>query len=396
MPATTYEAVPEKRLLIACARTRMTSSAANQIRQIACQPLRWDFLLRAAAENSILPLLALHLPAVAPDAFTPEQFSQLKGAARAAGIRSLQLSAELIRTLGALQAQGVLALPYKGPVVAMQAYGDLALREFEDLDIVVRQCDMARANKVLLALNYQPRSPWLFESSALVPGEYKYVDAERRLIVELHTELTLRHFPVPPDLDEMGKRGSDVAIGGHAVLTFSSEDTLVLLCVHGSKDFWDRISWIADVAEFTQRVTGLNWDAIFNRARELKTARMVLLGLTLASDLLDAPLPVEVRNRIQSDATVVALAKQIARRILADDRSGRTVAQSFRYRRQMVPGAFDSWRYGMRLATAPAEEDWTMVRLPRSLAPLYIVLRPFRLFHKYGVKEQVKEQKVRS
>lgn len=388
MPAATYEAVPERRLLIGCARTRMTPSAASQIRQIASKPLRWDYLLQTAAENSVLPLLAVHLPVVAPDAFTSEQFAQLKAAARAAGIRSLQLSAELIRVLDALRSQGISALPYKGPVVAMQAYGDLALREFEDLDIILSQRDMDRANKVLLALNYRPRSPWLFDSAALVPGEYKYVDAGRRLIVELHTELTLRHFPVAPDLDEMSKQGTDVAIGGHSIHTFSAEDTLLLLCVHGAKDFWERISWITDVSEFTQRVADLNWHRVFDRAQELKAGRMVLLGLALASDLLETPLPEDVRARIAADATVVMVAKQIAQKLLTDDRSVRTAAQSFRYRRQMVPGALDSWRYGLRLATAPAEEDWTMVRLPRALAPLYVVFRPFRLFRKYGVTQQ--------
>lgn len=388
MPAAIYEAVPEKQLLIACARTRMTLSAASQIREIARQPLRWEYLLQTAAENFILPLVAVHLPAVVPDAFTSEQFAQLKAAARAAGIRSLQLSAELIRVLDALRAQEILVLPYKGPVVAMQAYGDLALRGFEDLDIVIPQRDMVRANKVLLALNYQPRSPWLFESAALVPGEYKYVEAARRLIVELHTELTLRHFPVAPDLDEMAKHATNVAMGGHEVRTFGAEDTLVLLCVHGSKDFWERISWIADVSEFVQKIADLNWQRVFNRAQELKATRMLLLGLALASDLLDTTLPPEARTRIASDAMAVAHAKQITRRLLADDRSVRTAAQSFRYRRQMVPGAVDSWRYGLRLATAPAEEDWTMVRLPRALAPLYFVFRPFRLFRKYGVTQQ--------
>jgi Uncharacterised nucleotidyltransferase len=388
MPAATYEAVPEKRLLIACARTQMTAAAAQQIREITSAPLDWDYLLRAAAENSILPLLALHLPVVAPDAFSSEQFAKLKGAARAAGIRSLQLSAELIRVVDALRAENVLALPYKGPVIAVQAYGDLALREFEDLDIIVPQRDMARANRLLLALKYSPRYPWIFDQSAIVPGEYNYYDRERRVMVELHTEFTLRHFPVVPNLEEMSKRAENVMIGGHAVATFGPEDTLVLLCIHGSKDFWERISWIADVSELIQRTKHLDWPRVFARAEELRATRMVNLGLALASRLLDAPLNDEARARVGADAIAFALAKQIQGRLLAKEVSVRSAAQSFRYRRQMVPGALGSWRYGLRLATAPAEEDWNMVPLPRALAPLYIVLRPFRLFRKYGISRE--------
>lgn len=380
----TYEAVAEKRLLIACARTRMTPTAARQVREIAAGPIDWDFLLRTAAENSVLPLLALQLPATAPEAFSAEQLERLRAGARAAGIRSLQLSAELIRVVEVLRAEEILAMPYKGPVLAAQAYGDLALREFEDLDIVLPQRDIARANEVLRRLNYRPRFPWIFDASALVPGEYNYFDEARRVIVELHTERTLRHFPVAPDLDDMSRSAAPVALGGHEVLTFCAEDTLVLLCVHGTKDFWERISWIADVAEFVQRETRLDWERVFRRAEQLKTQRMVLLGLALAWRVLDAALPEQIRARVEADSVAMAVAAEIGSRLVARDAPVRSAARSFHFRRMMVPGALDSWRYGLRLATAPAEEDWMMVRLPRALAPLYVVLRPFRLLRKYG------------
>jgi hypothetical protein len=381
------EVAPEKRLLLACARSRMMPSAVAAIREIVSRPVDWEYLLRASAENSVLPLVARHLPAIAPDAFSAVQFERLKAAARAAGIRSLQLSAELIRVTTALRAEKILALPYKGPVVSVQAYGDLALREFEDLDIILPQRDMPRASEVLRGLNYKPRYPWIFDASALVPGEYNYFDEARQTMVELHTEKTLRHFPVEPDIDAMSKAAVPVEIGGHGVLTFCGEDTLVLLCIHGSKDFWERISWIADVSEFVQRNANMDWSRVFARASELRATRMVLLGLALASQLLDAPLPETVRAKISADPAVNVLVQQIAARLLAKDVPARTAAQSFRYRRQMVPGAIGSWRYGLRLATAPAEEDWMMVRLPRALAPLYVVLRPFRLFRKYGVSQ---------
>jgi hypothetical protein len=234
-------------------------------------------------------------------------------------------------------------------------------------------------------MNYRPRFPWVLDASAPVPGEYNYFDEARRVIVELHTERTLRHFPVAPDFEEMSKSAEEVGIGGHEVRTFCMEDTLVLLCVHGSKDFWERISWIADVSELVQRVTALDWQRVFSRAAEWKATRMLLLGLALASQLLDLPLADEIRARVDADAVATELAKEIGERIVARAVPARTAAQSFRYRRQMLPGVADSWRYGLRLATAPAEEDWMMARLPRVLSPLYVILRPFRLFRKYGV-----------
>ena len=59
-------------------------------------------------------------------------------------------------------------------------------------------------------------------------------------------------------------------------------------------------------------------------------------------------------------------------------------AGRFRFRRRMLAGKLVGWRYAMRLAVVPSEDDWQMMRLPRALAPLYIALRPLRLLQKYG------------
>jgi hypothetical protein len=382
MPSAIYDAIPERRLLVACARTRMTPAAAQTIRKLASGPIDWNDLIQTAAENSVVPLLALQLPAAAGDSFSPEQLAQLQAAARAAGIRALQLSAELIRVIDALRAAGIVALPYKGPVLAQQAYGDLALREFEDLDIVLPQQQIAQANGIMVGLGYRARYPRLLEPWAPVPGEYKYSDEARGVIVELHTELTLRHFPVAPDVEEMDKSAARLTLGGHGVSTFDPEDTLVLLCVHGSKDFWERISWIADVAEFVQRVAPLDWTRVLATAERFKAQRMLFVGLALAERLLDAPLPDEIRAQVQSDALAEAIAADIERRLLARTARRRSAAESFHYRRQMVPGAADAWGYALRLAMTPAEEDWATMRLPKALAPMYVVLRPLRLLRK--------------
>ena len=40
-------------------------------------------------------------------------------------------------------------VPVKGPVLASTAYGDIAMREFVDLDILVRPSDVASAMTIL-------------------------------------------------------------------------------------------------------------------------------------------------------------------------------------------------------------------------------------------------------
>ena len=312
---------------------------------------------------------------------------------RAAALRNtaqcLLLTAELIKVMDAFGSPGINAIPYKGPVLAVQAYGDIALRQYEDLDIILRQIDLPAAHELMLGLGYRAKFPWILSAdvpSALVPGDYIYIHEVNQAMVELHTERSMRHFPVRPDLEDLGRNLVSVSLSGHEIGTFCSEDALTILCIHGSKHFWERISWTVDISEMIRSHPGLDWSKVYRRAESLRAQRMLNIGVALAADLLGTALPEEISARVTGDREAVQLAGEIKRRSLSRELPPLGPAARFRFRRNMVPSAIRGWRYALRLATAPAEEDWEMVRLPPVLAPLYIALRPIRLLRKYGGK----------
>jgi hypothetical protein len=377
----------EKRLLICCARTKMPPAIAEQVRELAGRRLDWDYLLTEAAENSIGPLLDRNCRSVVPSAIPPDAMERLKNASRLNTVRNLFLTAELHKILELFRSSGIIAIPYKGPVLAEQAYGDLTLRNFDDLDIILPQHDLPKAHAAILELGYRPRFPWILSprvTRSQVPGEYNYRNEERRVMVELHTELTLRHFPVTPNLNDFAQRMSTVILGGREVRSFSVEDLLPILCIHGSKDFWERISWVVDISELIQRQADLDWDGALGTAEALRAERMLHLGLALASDLLEAPLPEEILKRVRGDVDAQSTAQAVERLLLIREWPRLDARGRFGFRRRMVPGLLAGWRYSIRLAVIPAEEDWETMRLPGPLAPLYIALRPLRLLYKYG------------
>lgn len=386
-PPSIETACPEKQLLVCCARTRMDERIAGRIRALLAGPLNWDYLLREAAEHSLTPLLARNLSCAAPSVAPPEPMKRLAEATRANAARALLMTAELIKIADLFQAAGIPAIPYKGPVIAVQAYGDITVREFVDLDIFVRQRDMAKANEIATGLGYAPKFLWALSdsrTSSLVPCEYAFTNKARGVMVELHTEETSRYFPVPPDIDDLWRRTVQVALSGHQVRTFAPEDGLPILCIHGSKDMWERISWIADVAELLRAHPQFDWEAALLLAQSLRAERMLHLGLELAAGLLEAPLPQEIQARVREDRVATQMASEVMARLLSRQESVPGAVGRFGFRRRMVQGAFAGWRYSIRQAVVPAEEDWMMVRLPRALAPLYVALRPLRLLRKYG------------
>jgi Uncharacterised nucleotidyltransferase len=377
----------EKRLLVCCAHTTLAPAGVARIHEILAGELDWDYLLWEAEENSITPLLDRHLAAVAPGVAPRAAQEQLKNTCRANTVRCLYLTAELINILRLFQSHNIPAIPYKGPVLAAQAYGDVALREFEDLDIILRQSDVPKAHEIIVSLGYKPKFDWILSPGAaasLVPGEYNYRDEPRRAMVELHTEITLRHFPIKPDLDVFMCNLAPVRISDRDIHTFTAEDLLPMLCIHGSKDFWERLSWIADVSELVRSHPALDWDRVLRFAEPLRATRMLNLGLALAARVLDAALPPEVNARVHADRVAGEVAAEVDQRLLSRPFRTLDAAGRFHFRRRMLKGNLDGWRYATRLAVVPSEDDWQMMRLPHALSPLYIALRPLRLLRKYG------------
>jgi hypothetical protein len=309
----------------------------------------------------------------------------LRGHFESSARRNLYLTAQLLRVLDILEGGGVLAIPYKGPVLARLAYGDRPLREFGDLDLIVRSKDVLKAHQLLQNHGFRPEfdlqatgSP----SSPRIPGQYLFVFDGG--IAELHSELTLRYFPLPLDLEALSSRLQTVSLAGREVRTFSVEDSLPILCVHASKHFWDRLMWVCDIAELVQNPAGVNWERVEEETRRLGCERMLFLGLCLAHELLDAPLPEGVLCEVEASSAVRAMAAQVSRRILREDAGTPAVAQRFLFRLRMREHFWDGLRYVLRLATSPTEKDWEGLRLPKWLAPLYPALRPLRLVREYG------------
>jgi Uncharacterised nucleotidyltransferase len=378
---------PEKELLACCARTRLDPTSAKKISALLNGNLDWGYVFEQAEENSVTPLLGRQLQALPSGAVPLPVLQRLKDACRANTIRCLFLTAELTKIFDLFNSRGIQAIAYKGPALAMQAYGDMTLRQFEDLDIIVRQSDLPKANEAMRGLGYRPRFDWIVSSgipSSVIPGEYNYRDEKRRIMVELHTELTLRHFPEVPDLEDFSKRLTFVKLNEREVPTFSVQDALIVLSLHGAKDFWERFSWIADISELIQRYPNLDWNVTIERAKALQAERMLHVALLLAINLMETPLPDEILLRLKADRTANELASEVWAGLMRRNYISLNAKGRFNFRRRMLPGALPGWRYAVRLSVVPAEEDYEMIRLPSVLSPLYLALRPLRLLRKYG------------
>src|SRR3989441_12044157 len=124
---------------------------------------------------------------------------------------------------------------------------------------------------------------------------------------------------------------------------------------------------------------------VLDQARALGVERIVLLGLRLAAELLDVPLPDRVACRARDDRAVGALAAQVRATLFRRMPTGSSHSWESRLFHLRTRERWrDRLRYCARVALTPTAGDWAWLRLPDALYPFHYVARPLRLMAKYG------------
>lgn len=346
-------------------------------------PLDWPRLYVLAEEHGLLAALSSAVAQTAEPSIPVVAQQKLKEFHRAQLIFSLGLTSELFRLLERLAAAKLETVVTKGPVLSVRCYGDPAMRQYTDLDLIVRTNDIQRSTEMMLGLGYEPRIPLQAIASRKIPGEYVFRRPDTGLLVEFHTEHTLRYYPRRLPLEKVLARKAWVCIDHRQVPALSVEDELVLICIHAAKHLWERLAWVADVAALLANNPNGNWQNARSSAEEVGAERMLRVGLRLAADLLRAPLPPEITAYVRSDTTAIQLAEQIAERLTMSDSLRTGILSRAAFRMKTRGGFFPGLAYLLRLSLSPTEDDWSSK--PGSNRPSVIdaIGRPFRLARKY-------------
>jgi hypothetical protein len=343
----------------------------------------WPDFLQLAEEHGLIPLVAEHLTSIDRASIPPASRLRLQDLQRSLTMFSLQLTAELFGVLEHFANSGIEVLLTKGPALAVRCYGAPAMRQYGDLDLIVRENHIRGSTQAMLDLGFEPRIPLSAIDGKKRAGEYAFRKPGSNTLVELHTEGTFRYHPRPLPIQKLFDRRAFVTIDGRAVPALSLEDELILICVHGAKHFWERLMWIADVAALISANPALDWTRALAAAREVGAERILFLGLRLATDVLGARLPAPIESAVQSDRTAANLAARVIKHLGPTAAPEIGLVQRALFRIKMRGGFFAGAAYLLRLSLSPTEEDWTPGSAASRPALLDAIRRPLRLARKH-------------
>lgn len=370
----------EAELLVWCARTSMPEELKTCIRQRAMEPLDWSVLLNLAGYHGVLPLLYRNVSALCSNLVPADTLARLRQKTQAGALLNRSLAHELGKVCEAFDMQGVPVIPIKGATLAVSAYGDVTLRDFSDMDLLIPERAMGEARAILLAQGYEQKDP--ATESDHEEGPYHVFIKKRTLFrVDLQWVMAHQHFMFHLDRPEFWAQRRPVILGNTVVQGLAPEDLLIVLCVHGSKHAWEQLKWVCDVAELLRSHPDLDWERIFSNASAWGCRRLICIGLSLAHHVLDAPLSEGVRARYSGDMDVEMFSERMPATLLADPREGVHEEQAVALYFALKDSWWEQWRFGLVLC----RDESSMVKSPpawlhsrRSLTYVSRLIRPFQ------------------
>ena len=390
-PSTTH-LNDEIKFLIACCQTEPSKDDINFIHTyLNAERLTLNALIPLANQHGILPLVYKTIknlsPSDDPRSSHSTLLSELKQRYMSIVQRNMLMTSELLRIMKLFKENEIEALAFKGPTLSQIAYGDITLRQYSDLDILVDEKIAYKAGELLQAHNFTapyPLSILKNRTCMRVDSDFAFVGNTNNILIEMHWRLFRKNIGHHLTFDQFSKDPQTVKINGMPIKTLSPELHLLYLSLHGSKHAWERIEWIVDIDRFI-RSNKLDKNKLKETLKLMQADRPILTGLLLAQRLFQTPLPDWIRKQITKDNEVEELYSTTIQ-LLNDDFSNLNERQRARtiylYQRRFFRNHREKIKYFFESYFSISRNDCLEFPLPSALNLLYIFIKPFRILKK--------------
>jgi len=374
----------ELTFLITCCKVVLSEDDKNYIvTTIEDELLNKKSLIELSYRHAVLPLLYTTLKNILPK---DKLVATLKPYYTSIVQKNMSMSVALIEVLNLFKKFDIDALCFKGPVLAQLAYGDITLRQYGDLDILIKKEDKQKMLDLMVRNNYVPeivlkkQIKHTFLNAVNVLG---FSTPSSNTFVEVHWELLSKNYAIHWDESLLWDKTTSIQINHQSIQTLYFEQSLLYLCTHGSKHLFERLSWVCDIDRTIREEKHINWESLLNNAEKLGIRRILLISLSLAQKLLNLPLPKKIEKKILEDTKVVSLVTHIIALHFLHHKKEEKSYSTFKLLYLMRENPRDKFRFIWYALFTAKFDDFKFIQLPNYLNFLYPLVRPIRLIIKY-------------
>ena len=338
--------------------------------------------LTLVLEHNLAGIASRALAAAPVDMVPPVIRAQLDAHTRHAGQANLASLRRTGKIAAAMQRADVPFMPLKGPWLCLRCLDDLAARPSRDIDFLVPLDRMPTALAVLDSCGYDADhrlTPTQFAAELRNNCEFIFFHRDDASAIEPHWAMTPRSLAVTIDMPALWQRAAPISKGSFTFVTLAPEDEALLLCLHGGKEEWTRLKWLADLSAFIAAHPDLDWPTLRQRAADQHALGYLLLGIRLLEIALGQTTPLSALAAASSAA--IRHADSAWQRILDAATMqrgcprGRHIQDITRLRLDVHRRWGDKLRVVIRSLFTARRQHYLMLRLPDRLAWLYPLLK---------------------
>jgi hypothetical protein len=311
-------------------------------------------------------------------------------------VRNLSLTGELVRLLRLFKRHSVKAIPLKGPSLALSLYGNLALRPFSDLDVLVPKQEIDNVKRLLIGAGYSLKDEMTSEEEIRhLESDYylAFRQRQREIDVEIHWQILHGYLRGRVGIDAVWSHTAESTLGGEPALALPPEELLLVLSIHGQKHEWERLKWLGDIARLIDVHPNIDWARVVQLAALVEQERAILMGCFLAASFLGVQLPERIQKLLRGNKSYGAHAGLIRGRLFRSKHNLPGFREWLAYVQRVDAEPRDTQHVvePLRLLqyllaiSAPNSGDRFELRVPRPFSFLHYIHRPVRLFRRHGV-----------
>lgn len=363
-------------------------------------PDNWDWrgFAKACDHHDVVPFIYCRLRGLSGITVPPGLLEHLRLRFLEGSGRNYHLVQKLIDLTSLFKKHQIPVLAYKGPTLAMVAYGDLALRSYQDLDLVVRPEHLQKAVELMTRSGFEVKPDWW---NPCQPENPRYVARHHEIplrapdksyFVDLHWKLAAheaRAFRL--DVDETWCRSGEIQLLQTGISTMCREDLFLALCCHGTWHRWGRLKWLLDIAELLCNAEALSWFRIeeMTRNRPLLCAS-ASLAVSLARELLEIEVPTQAARILPATERIRRMTAAIRDETMLRGHTRENWTALLELEESPLAwmkylGVNTAWWFH-QVFVQVGPKDRALVPLPQRLQFLYHFIRPVRLAFKYSLQ----------
>lgn len=297
--------LPEDQLILAVVKLQPSGSELLKLNALIAQVEDWDYLITTIIARGIGPLFYKKLPLLTNSTLIPAEISKkLQQVYYKTFSRSMVLYEHFRKVSTAFNIHQIHVIALKGIYLSEWLYHDIGLRQFSDIDLLVKEEDAANCLSILENLGYDGSEYSLstFVTSQFTKNSIHYPPMIKDGVsIEVHTKLHRNTQSYQVILPKIWSNCSEAIINNVPILVLNDIDLLIYLCLHLDKHFKGghiQFTCFTDISNLLEKdADTMDWEKLIEVCQLYRCEDIVFLYIVMVNKFIHVTVPQQILER---------------------------------------------------------------------------------------------------